>query len=52
MNGTEMMSAEKQMRLASTSRGRVLLHVIALTRDRRVRWHLAGVARELHIGGR
>ena len=45
------MSAEKQMRLASTSRGRVLLHLMALTRDRRVRWHLAGVVRELHLGG-
>jgi hypothetical protein len=46
------MSATKQMKLASTSKGRVLLHLLALARDHRVRWHLAGVARELHHEGR
>ncbi|HVM61279.1 MAG TPA: hypothetical protein VMV72_10470 [Verrucomicrobiae bacterium] len=45
------MSATKQMKLASTARGRVLLHLFALAQDHRVRWHLAGVVRELHLGG-
>ncbi|HUJ11215.1 MAG TPA: hypothetical protein VL171_14435 [Verrucomicrobiae bacterium] len=45
------MSAAKQMKLVSSSNGRVLLHLMALAKDHRLRWHLAGVARELHLGG-
>jgi hypothetical protein len=45
------MSAAKRMRLARTSGGRVLLHLLALAWNHRVCWHLAGVARELHLGG-
>jgi hypothetical protein len=41
------MSAAKQLRLASTSGGRVLLHLLALVQDHRLHWHLAGVMREL-----
>jgi len=46
------MSAAKQMKLVSSSSGRMLLHLLALAQDHRLRWHWAGVARELHIGGR
>ena len=41
------MSAAKQLRLANTSGGRMLLHFMALVQDHRLRWHLAGVIREL-----
>ncbi len=27
--------------------GRILLHVIAMLRDREVRWHCTGIAREV-----
>ena len=41
------MSTDDQLRLASSSGGRVLLHLLALAHDHRLRWHLAGVVREL-----
>ena len=46
------MSAAKQIKLVSSSSGRVVLHLLALAQDHRWRWHLAGVVRELHLGGR
>ncbi|HTS16593.1 MAG TPA: hypothetical protein VMP11_03380 [Verrucomicrobiae bacterium] len=46
------MSAAKQMKLVGSSGGRVLLHLFALAQDHRVRWHWAGIVRELHLGGR
>jgi hypothetical protein len=35
-------------RLAQTSVGRVVLHLLCLCRDGKLRWHWAGVCRELH----
>lgn len=36
-----------RLSLARSARGRVLLHVLALCEDGHVRWHLAGIAREM-----
>jgi hypothetical protein len=33
--------------LSQHSSGRILLHIIALIVDRQIRWHCAGIAREL-----
>ena len=33
--------------LAKYSVGRMLMHLVAMIQDREVRWHLAGIAREL-----
>ena len=38
-------------RLATCRIGRVLLHLTALVRDHQLRWHLAGVLRELGMNG-
>ena len=35
------------LNLPGTSRGRILLHLLALRRNGNFRWHLAGVLREL-----
>ena len=43
------MSATSQMNLAQTRRGRMVLHLLALTKDRHVRWHLLGIVRELRL---
>jgi hypothetical protein len=43
------MSATKQLKMAGTSRGRMLLHLLALVHDHHLRWHLAGVVRELRV---
>ncbi len=36
-----------QMRLAVSRCGRIILHLLCLLADRRLRWHAAGVCREL-----
>ena len=38
-----------QMRFAGSRIGRVLLHLLCLCRDGRLRWHARGVARELSL---
>ncbi len=35
--------------LARNSCGRILLHVAAMLLDRQVRWHCAGIAREVRL---
>jgi hypothetical protein len=45
--GTATMSAETQIKISNSPTGRIVLHLLALTRDRHYRWHLAGIAREL-----
>jgi len=42
------MSIKKQLNLARTRTGRVVLHLLALKTDRKLRWHAAGILRELH----
>lgn len=40
----------EKMRLLSSHRiGRVCLHLAAMIADRHVRWHLAGIRRELSL---
>jgi hypothetical protein len=46
------MSASKQLQLAGTPGGRVLLHLVALQRDHRWSWHLSGIIRELSLSGK
>jgi hypothetical protein len=41
------MSAERQLDLAGTAAGRVMLHLLALNTDWKVRWHVVGILREL-----
>jgi hypothetical protein len=41
------MTTQAKTRLAESGRGRIVLHLIALSRGRHLRWHLAGVLREL-----
>lgn len=36
-----------QLKLAQFSGGRILLHLLCWSRTGRVRWHCAGIAREL-----
>jgi hypothetical protein len=43
------MSAERQMNLAQTSQGRILLHLSALNKDWKLRWHVAGILREVSL---
>ena len=42
------MSINRQLNLARTRTGRVVLHLLALKADRKLRWHAAGIFRELH----
>jgi hypothetical protein len=35
------------MRLSQHSCGRILLHIVALVADGHIRWHCAGIAREM-----
>ena len=42
------MSINRQLNLARTRTGRVVLHLLALKTDRKLRWHAAGIFRELH----
>jgi len=44
------MSAKKQLDLAGTAAGRVMLHLLALNTDWKLSWHLAGILRELRSG--
>jgi hypothetical protein len=41
------MSINRQLILAETRTGRVVLHVLALKSDGKLRWHAAGILREL-----
>jgi hypothetical protein len=41
------MSAERQLDLAATAGGRVMLHLLALNADWKLRWHMAGILREM-----
>jgi hypothetical protein len=41
------MSTERQLNLAATAGGRVLLHLLALNADWKLRWHMRGILREL-----
>jgi hypothetical protein len=41
------MSTNTQLSIAASSGGRVLLHLAAMSRDHKMRWHLAGIGREL-----
>jgi hypothetical protein len=36
-----------QIKLAATSRGRIVLHLWAMILDHKVAWHLAGIKREI-----
>jgi len=42
------MSIDTQLNLAMTRTGRVVLHLLALKTDSKLRWHAAGILRELH----
>lgn len=42
------MSINRQLNLARTRTGRVVLHLLALKTDRKFRWHATGIFRELH----
>ena len=41
------MSTTFQLGLSSTASGRILLHLLALRRDHRWSWHVAGIVREI-----
>lgn len=41
------MSAKRQLDLAGTAAGRVMLHLLAMNADWKVRWHVVGILREL-----
>jgi hypothetical protein len=41
------MSTERQLDLAGTAAGRVVLHLFALNADWKLRWHVAGILREM-----
>ena len=41
------MTTARQLHLAGSRGGRLLLHLVALLHDGRFRWHLKGIAREL-----
>ena len=43
------MSVERQLNLAGTATGRVMLHLLALNSDWKLRWHVAGILRELRM---
>jgi len=42
------MSINRQLNLARTRTGRVVLHLLAWKTDRKHRWHAAGIFRELY----
>ena len=35
------------MTLAETRKGRIIIHLIALARDHKTAWHMAGIIREI-----
>ncbi len=37
-----------QLKLAGSRSGRISLHLICLCRDRKLRWHMCGMGREIH----
>jgi len=43
----DTMSIETQMKLAGTRVGRVVLHLVGLAMDKRVKWHYQGIMREV-----
>jgi len=43
------MSINRQLNLARTRTGRVVLHLLALKTDRKLRWHATGMLRELDV---
>ena len=43
------MTTARQLALASTRPGRILLHLAALALDHRLTWHLAGIVREVRF---
>jgi hypothetical protein len=47
-NRNDKMSIDTQMNLATTRTGRVVLHLMALMTDRKLRWHTDGILRELN----
>jgi hypothetical protein len=47
MNRFNVMNILDELREASTSSGRILLHLSAMQRDHRWIWHLAGIKREV-----
>jgi hypothetical protein len=47
MDGLYYIMNEIQLKLAGSSTGRIILHLIAAVRDHKWDWHLAGIKREL-----
>jgi len=41
------MTIEIQMKLAETPRGRICLHLVGLSKDHLIKWHIKGIMREL-----
>jgi hypothetical protein len=41
------MTADKQIALSQTRKGRMVIHVLAYKRDRKLVWHLKGIMREV-----
>jgi hypothetical protein len=41
------MSAQLQMKLVTSSFGRIILHVASMQLDHKYRWHIAGILREI-----
>jgi hypothetical protein len=41
------MTLEKQIALAGSRIGRIQLHLFALKQDKKIKWHVAGIIREI-----
>ncbi len=41
------MTAKTETKLSRSHGGRIVLHIAALLRDKKIRWHFAGIVREI-----
>jgi len=41
------MSPENQLRLTKSRTGRIILHLLTVSRDHKMRWHLRGMMHEI-----
>jgi hypothetical protein len=41
------MSQSTQITLSQTPEGRIILHLYSLLRDKKLRWHMKGIVRDL-----
>jgi hypothetical protein len=41
------MTTQRQERLSGYSGGRIILHILCIKRDKRIKWHISGIIREI-----